>query len=223
MAIPPIPGALIEYGSDFLGPIPNVLLFQFNPDGLSRTLQIPDRPTHNSQRERNQVGSETYETIQLTAKFSAADRLGEQNILTRVVGIGPELAALEMMVRPVSDGLSSLIDMGVDAIAGALGGDDEATQSVPRKAFPRLLFIWGPLRVLPVQITAMTINEKAYDFFLNPIEAEVTMTLAVAKPDPRDGDSVGEGALKYSDIAKETLAVTNLANTISKIIEYIPF
>ena len=34
-------GAMIEYGSDFLGPLPNVVIFQFNPESLTRTIQIP--------------------------------------------------------------------------------------------------------------------------------------------------------------------------------------
>jgi hypothetical protein len=32
-------GALIEYGSDFMGPIPNVVIFQFNPETLTRTVR----------------------------------------------------------------------------------------------------------------------------------------------------------------------------------------
>ena len=37
-------GVLIEYGSDFLGPIPNVVVFQFNPEKLARTIEVPQRP-----------------------------------------------------------------------------------------------------------------------------------------------------------------------------------
>ena len=34
-------GALVEYGRSLLGPIPNVVVFQFNPEQLARTLTIP--------------------------------------------------------------------------------------------------------------------------------------------------------------------------------------
>ena len=44
-------GALIEYGTSLIGPIPNVVIFQFNPESLSRTLQIPPRPSGASRRE----------------------------------------------------------------------------------------------------------------------------------------------------------------------------
>ena len=30
-------GALIEYGTDLIGPIPNVVIFQYNPESLTRT------------------------------------------------------------------------------------------------------------------------------------------------------------------------------------------
>ena len=49
-------GALIEYGSDFMGPIPNVVIFQFNPETLTRTVQIPSRPTSGTARESTQAG-----------------------------------------------------------------------------------------------------------------------------------------------------------------------
>ena len=38
-------GALIEYGTDLIGPIPNVVIFQFNPESLTRSMKIPPRPT----------------------------------------------------------------------------------------------------------------------------------------------------------------------------------
>ena len=31
-------GALIEYGAGLIGPIPNFVIFQFNPESLARTL-----------------------------------------------------------------------------------------------------------------------------------------------------------------------------------------
>ena len=37
-------GALIEYGTGLIGPIPNIVIFQFNPESLTRSLRIPERP-----------------------------------------------------------------------------------------------------------------------------------------------------------------------------------
>ena len=73
--MPLVRGALIEYGTDLLGPIPNVVIFQFNPESLSRSLQIPQRPTGPTQRETTQAGQKTFEKISFKAHFSAANML----------------------------------------------------------------------------------------------------------------------------------------------------
>ncbi len=216
-------GALIEYGSDFLGPIPNVVIFQFNPETLNRTIQIPPRPAGASARETSQAGEISIEKISLTAHFNAADQLNSNNALARLFGIGPQLSALEKMVHPAGQ-LSGLIGEALDAIGDALsgGGDTDPTQPIPRQQYPRLLFIWGVTRVLPVVIESMSINEKQYDNLLNPIQAEVSLGLAVNPVDPNSDDAVGKGAYKYSSITKDTMAIANLANTGGQVVDLIP-
>ncbi len=218
-------GALIEYGSDFLGPLPNVVIFQFNPETLTRTIQIPPRPTGAASRESDQAGELPVEKIHLTAHFSAADAMGANNVLARATGVGPQLAALEQMVHP-SGKISGLIGEAIDAIGDALGlgGEEEqATQPIPREKYPRILFIWGLTRVLPVIIQSMSITEQQYDFLLNPIQAQVEVDLDVITPDPRSDDQIAKGALEYSTLAKEAMAITNLANTAQQAVELIPF
>ena len=218
-------GALIEYGSDFLGPIPNVVIFQFNPESLTRNIQIPSRPTGAGSRETTQAGEIPVEKITLTAHFSAADKLGSNNPLARVFGIGPQLAALEKMVRPAGK-ISGLIGEAIDAIGDAIFDNDDKkgpTQPTPREKYPRILFIWGLTRVLPVIIDSMNITEKQYDNILNPIEAEVTLGLSVITIDSCSDDVVAKGALEYSNLAKDAQAVVNLANTVEQVIDLIPF
>ena len=48
MALIPMRGALIEYSGQFLGPIPNIVIFQFNPETLSRTITIPQTASANN-------------------------------------------------------------------------------------------------------------------------------------------------------------------------------
>ena len=219
-------GAMIEYGSDFLGPRPNVVIFQFNPESLTRTIQIPQRPSGAAARETTQAGDPTIEKITLKAQFSAADGMGTGNILARTMGVGPRLAALEKMVNPASK-LSGLIGAAIDAVGDALGlgggADDAPRQVIPREKYPRILFIWGPFRVLPVVIESMSITELQYDFLLNPIQADVNIGLAVNAIDNCSDDVVGKGALEYSNMAKDAQAMLNLANTIEQIAELIPF
>jgi hypothetical protein len=218
-------GAMIEYGSDFLGPLPNVVIFQFNPESLSRTIQIPPRPTGGAARETTQAGEPTIEKITLKAQFSAADGMRENNVLARTMGVGPRLAALEKMVNPASK-LNGLIGAAIDAIGSALGiggGGGDPRQIVPRQKYPRILFLWGPFRVLPVVIESMTITELQYDFMLNPVQADVSIGLAVIAIDSCSDDKVGKGALEYSNLAKDAQATANLATTVGQIADMIPF
>ncbi len=216
-------GALIEYGTSLLGLIPNVVIFQFNPESLSRTLQIPQRPTGATQRETTQAGEKTFEKITFKAHFSAANMLDEDKVLAKMFGIGPQLAALEKMVLP-SAKIAGLIGAALDAIGDALGGggDDAPAQPIPREKYPRILFIWGPLRILPVTIDSMSISELEYDSILNPLRAEVDITLSVIAVDDCSDDVLAKGALEYSTIAKEAQAIANLANTAEQIVDLIP-
>ena len=219
-------GALIEYGSDFLGPLPNVVLFQFNPEKLTRNIQIPPRPVGGANRETTQAGEPSIEKITLQARFSAADELASNNPLARTMGVGPRLAALEKMVHP-SNVIGGLIGAAIDAVGSALGvgggADSGARQPVPRVNYPRILFIWGPLRVLPVVIESMSIVELQYDFLLNPTQADVDIGLAVNPIDKCSNDVIGKGAFDYTNIAKEAQAIANLANTVAQVVELIPF
>jgi hypothetical protein len=220
-----IKGALIEYGSDFLGPLPNVVLFQFNPETLTRNIEIPARPNGGAARETTQAGEPSIEKISFKAQFSAADGLNSNNVLARSMGVGPRLAALEKMVHP-SNILGGAIGAALKAVGGALGvggGKGGGRQLIPRESYPRILFIWGPFRVLPVTIESMSITEQQYDFVLNPVQAEVSIGLAVNEIDICSDDIVAKGALKYSSAAKEAQAIANLANTIGQVVELIPF
>lgn len=217
-------GAMLEYRSDFLGPLPNVVIFQFNPDTMTRAIQIPSRPTGGSRRETTQAGDPPVENITIKVEFDAADQLNSNNPLARTFGIGPQLAALEKMVYP-SNKIGGLIGAAIDAIGDALGGGDSSppTQPIPREQYPRILFIWGVTRILPVTISSMSITEQQYDFLLNPVRAEVNLGLAVNSIRNCTDDNVAKGAFEYSSLAKEAQAILNLANTVELAAELIPF
>ena len=218
-------GALIEYGTSLIGPIPNVVIFQFNPESLSRRLNIPARPSGATQRETTQAGEKTFEKITFKAHFSAANMLADDKVLARMFGLGPQLCALEKMVLPSSK-LAGLIGKALDKIGGALGigggGADKPAQPIPREKYPRILFIWGLTRILPVTIDSMTIAELEYDALLNPLRAEVDISLSVIAIDQCSDDDLARGALDYTTIAKEAQAIANLANTAEQIVDLIP-
>jgi hypothetical protein len=222
--MPLLRGALVQYSGGPIGPIPNIVIFQFNPESLSRSLQIPARPTGAGQREQSQAGEPVVEQISFKAHFSAADMLDEGKILAQLFGIGPQLSALEKMVQPSSK-IAGLIGAALDAIGDALGGggeEDAPAQPIPRETYPRVLFIWGLTRVLPVTIDSMSINELDYDSLLNPLRAEVDLKLSVVTVDDCSDDMLGKGALEFTTIAREAQAIANLANTAEQIVELIP-
>jgi hypothetical protein len=163
------------------------------------------------------------ETFSITAKFSAADDLGTggpEAAIPLIFGVGPQLAALEKMVYPPKTP-GGAIGAAIDAIGAALSeaGEKGATRPTPRERLPRILFLWGTSRVLPVSITSMAITEQKYDRLLNPVQAEVQIGLEVASRPP-DEDEIARGALNYSQMIKDTQASLNLTKAVEFVREF---
>ncbi|TDR44860.1 hypothetical protein DFR29_10541 [Tahibacter aquaticus] len=226
-------GVLVEYSGEFLGPIPNIVIFQFNPEQITRTIGIPQpraaAPGANQprQREPSRTSAPPTESISVTARFSAADDLGAggaRSAIPRVFGVGPQLAALEKMVYPAGP-LSGLLGKAIDAIGDALGGggDDAPERPIPPETLPRILFIWGVTRVLPVRVKSMSITEQKFDAFLNPVQAEVQIGLDVMTFAASSSDTIGQGALMYSRGARDAQAILNLAGVVAPAVEIVLF
>jgi len=218
--IPLVKGVLIAYPTSLLQPLVDVVLFQFNPEELTRSIEIPPRPAGAGAREINQAGDVPVERITFTAQFTADDRALDPT-LTHAIGIGPQLAALEKLVRPKGP-LSDLLAQGLDALGNLLSGE-APSQPIPRESYPRILFVWGGTRILPVTIDQMQITEQQYDALLNPIRASVNLTLTVIVPDPSSKDLIAQGASTFTESAKEVMAQANLAQTINQVRDLIPF
>lgn len=229
MAILPLRGVLVEYGANILGPIPNIVVFQFNPDQMTRTITVPQPPTSAAAQPRTETraaAAPPAESFEVTARFSAADDLGAGgpvSAIPRLFGVGPQIAALEKMVYPRAKP-GGVEGAAIDAVGSALSAAGKAApaQPIPRVPLPPILFIWGPSRVLPVIITSMAIVEQKYDVLLNPIQAEVKIGLQVSSQAPAD-DVVGAGAYKYTRMIKDAQAALNLAKTIEFALDIIPF
>lgn len=229
-----LPGAFVEYGTGVLGIPLNIVIFQFNPESITRTLNLPtsnrssDPERAARRREHGQLAAPPMETFEIIAHFSAADDLGKggaASAIPRLFGVGPQLAALEKMAYPTAGLLSGLIGAAIDAVGDAIGigGDSSGpTRHVPRQPAPRILFIWGLSRVVPVKIKSMVITEQKYDPLLNPVQAEVRIGLEIPNAAP-PGDPVGEGALTYTATVKDAQALLNLAKAVELAFDVIPF
>jgi hypothetical protein len=216
-------GALVEYGTDFLGPVPNVVIFQFNPETITRTLSIPPRPVDATQRETSQAGEPAFERVTVEATFSAADQRNDANPIGLLYGVGPQIAALQAMVYPLKmPGATPAVP--VDTVGSLLGSQGPApTQPIPRQQTARILFVWGNYRIIPVVIESLSITERIYDSNLNPIEVQVSIGLAAITPNACSGDTIGKGALAYTQTVQATLAAANLANSAALVTHLIPF
>jgi hypothetical protein len=196
-------GALISY--EPAGMIPQAVIFQYNPEMLTRTLKA--QRTGENSRETKLTGPPG-EEITLKIEIDAADQLEKpsENASAVLLGINPQLAALEIMLYPKS---KTVIARTILAQAGAV----EVTSDEPFT-----LFVWGPSRVLPVRITSFSITEQQYDPLLNPIAAEVSLTLEVLTYEDFKTTHIGFALFLAHQIVKETFAaigsVSNAASVV---------
>ena len=147
-----------------------VIALQYNPDTLSRTLQVQAVGGEGDRLEALRLKGPPNETIKLEAEIDATDQLElpGQNPVTTEFGIFPQLAALETIVYPSSGSLQAANSL---AQAGTL-------EISPSEA-ALTLFVWSKTRVLPVRITDFSITEEAFDAHLNPIRAKISLGLRV--------------------------------------------
>jgi hypothetical protein len=201
-------GAFINLGSGLLGALPNIVVFQFNPVQVVRTprmVQPPPPATGAGAQDSNRQPGEPSETMSFTLRVDAMDQLAAGSPIAAASGILPTLSALEMLMVPKSS-------LSLDLFK--LGGGGGPHQNPPER-LPTVFFFWGPFRILPVNITSLTITETLYDTLLNPIRADVSVNITVLTPSqlPPDAD-FARGAYKYSQGVKEVMAALNLVNAV---------
>jgi len=149
--------------------VQRTIVLQYNPDSLSRTLQVQAAGAEAGDRsEAMRLKAPPVETIKLDAEIDAADQLEVGDAVAAEFGILPHLAALETVVYPTS---AQLFSNNALAQAGTL-------EIVPMEA-PLTLFIWSRHRVLPIRITDFSVTEEAFDPSLNPIRAKVSLGMRV--------------------------------------------
>jgi hypothetical protein len=201
-----IKGAIIGLGP---GNIPQtVVIFQYNPEKLSRRVEARAlRGAESGDRnETLRLQGPPRETITLNIQIDGTDKLERQNPVTVSSGIASSLAALELLLYPVSKQI----------IAGALLAQLGVLEIIPPEA-PMTLFVWGPGRVLPVRLSSMTINEEEFDSMLNPIRAEVDLSLDVLTTYDFHPDHPAYALYMQHQIVKEVLGRIGGAMAVSEI------
>jgi hypothetical protein len=235
-------GALIEFMPTNLPvPVPNVIVFQYNPETMTHTWTQPEAAPPSSTATGGAEASNPLavkgnpgETFSFTIAMDANDEIannGPGAPIAELSGIYSRLAALEMLLYPASAGQSGLLGTVSAGIASALGGQASgATSAVPQSVMPVALFIWGAERIVPVRVTGLTITEKLYDSTLNPTHAEAQLSLRVLTPAElnsakTDNDvlaGLATTAYDYTFSLRQALALANLVNATESIIGMIP-
>jgi hypothetical protein len=171
-------GALVAVDPENPRQKQTTIVFQYNPETVSRTLapQSGEQSDAGPERALRYKGPPS-ETFTLHAELDAADALERGDATARTLGIYPQLFALEVLTYPTS---ADVVDTGKLADQGKI-------EVGSAYAAPLILLVWGPQRVLPVLLTNVQVEETNFDPRLNPVQAKVTLTMR---------------ALTYADVDK---------------------
>jgi hypothetical protein len=226
-------GALISFSDAFPLPLPNLILFQYNPEQLTHQWapsQLAPAPAGNPLAITGEPGEKFTFTLYVDATDSIADDGAIGAALGTVSGVATRLAALEMLLFPVAADSASLTG-SVSAAAGAAGaaigaaagaGAAAAIRPVPEQQLPTVLFVWGPGRIVPVRVSALSITETHYDALLTPThaQAQVTLDVLTTAQIAHLGGTFGKiarGAYRYTSGARKALALANLGNAVGSV------
>ncbi|CAL78127.1 conserved hypothetical protein; putative signal peptide [Bradyrhizobium sp. ORS 278] len=197
-------GALVSVSATSL--IPSVIVFQYNPDTLTRSIK-PRAPGGDGARsEAMRLTGPPEETIKVDIEIDAVDQLERSDGIATSLGIYPQLSALEMLTYPSS---ATVIANTVLLAAGTI-------EIVPADA-PLTLFIWGAKRILPVRISDFSITEEAHDQALNPIRAKVGLGLRVLGYNDLSITNPGYYVFMAHQVVKETLSIVGTISDLTAV------
>lgn len=209
-------GALLVFALPV--PIPTqVIVFAVNPDTMTRRIDLgagtAGRAGAGGHETTNPV-TPPAEQITITLFLDAADALEQpaSNPVTVVSGLLPVISALEQLVYPPQLTIR---------LARALAQLGSSTITPPAK--PWVVFIWGPGRVLPVKVSALSITEQAFDPRLNPITARAELQLtALTAEELVDAPPAIQRLADVHAYAREVLALTNSAQSAASAPSVLP-
>lgn len=195
-------GALAVYPEQTPGTQPTIIVFQYNPETLRRTLAPraapPEKGNTGAAREDVlRVQGPPIETINMTVELDATDQLEDpdNNSSTVTDGLQPVLATLELLLYP--------------STTTAQNQQRQAQQGkvqVTASDLPLTLLVWGKSRVVPVLLTSFSVTEEAFDVNLNPIRAKVDLAMKVLTYMELQSTSLGTDAFMAYQRQKENLA-----------------
>jgi hypothetical protein len=233
-------GALISFTETFPLPVPNLILFQYNPEQLVHSWSPSGLKTGDDGTAAGNplaISGEPGESFSFSLFMDANDSIADDGpigeALATVSGVATRIAALEMLLFPTAPrggGLLGSVSAALSLGAGGLatGGAAKANTPVPAATLPTVLFIWGPGRIVPVRVSTLSFTETLYNsLLLVPTHAEATVTLQVltsAQVAVVDGTlgALAQGAYKYTNTLRQALALANLGNSVASVAGMLP-
>ena len=228
-------GALIEFSASLLVPNANLIVFQYNPETLARSL-APWAPPTNEDREHpddkllNQLKQpyDPQETFTLQLELDAANSL--ESVATNpgaaLYGIADRLSALEMLmypeVRTPGNGLNVPVDASLQG-GPPLGPN---VRIISQTRVPVVLFSWGPGRIVPVRVESFSVDEQAFLPTLYPLRAKVSLGLKILDNtaffanDNSGPVKLAKACYAYTLGQKKGLAVTNMLNSLESLLPF---
>jgi hypothetical protein len=196
-------GGIVLLDPDKFTALPNgIIVLQYNPDTLTRSLKIKGADEGGDRSEALRLTGPPVETFKLDAEIDATDQLEVADANTLQYGIFPQLSALETLVYPASQTLQRNFSLA-----------QQGTLEIMPMLAPLTLFVWSANRIIPVRLTEFSITEEAFDPALNPLRAKVSLGMRVLSIDDLDfNDKSGSLYMTYQQ-QKESLARLNLAGT----------
>lgn len=232
-------GALVKLDTFMVVPVPQVVIFQYNPATITRTVTPSGGAAASSGGAADSGGGRSTtvpstsqpqpptETISLSLEFDATDHLEDplSHPITMISGVADRIAALEMLLYPSTSGQGLLGDL-----ATSLGLGDALPTPPERLTVPLTFFVWGPGRILPVRITTFSVEEQEFMTALYPLRAKVTLGLTILREGDYPRDTTNELSVEMADLAwkfyrtqQQILAVANIANSVESILGMLPF
>jgi hypothetical protein len=196
-------GALAVYTSEERGASPALIVFQYNPEQVRRTLALRAPQQEGQSRggaareDVRRAAGPPAETINLSISLSAVDQLAANDQDARQNGIARQLATLEMLLYPPTSTFQRNQNLA-----------NQGQVQVSPAQVPLVVLIWGQNRVVPVAITSFGVTEEAFDQNLNPIQAKIELALKVLTYLELAPNTIGREAYVAYQRNKENLAST---------------
>src|SRR5260370_8824733 len=178
-------GALVEFMPAGLIRILNVIVLRYNPESVAHGGHQPEAPCAGPNETITNplaVKGNPGESFSFTLALDAADSIADGSAsaaLAKVSGVYTRLAALEMLLYPANATKGGLLGVVTAAVGSLFGAKKDTKRPVPANQINTVLFVWGPGRIVPLRVTALTVTERLDDIALNPTKADVQITLRV--------------------------------------------